>query len=46
MECLTFHQKKNKKTPNNNKDKWVPDKDVIDQINEYGIPEDFANSPD
>ena len=36
-------KKHNKKTPNNNKDKWVPDKDVIDQINEYGIPEDFAN---
>ena len=36
-------KKHNKKTPTNNRDKWVPDKDVIDQINEYGIPEDFAN---
>jgi len=22
--------------------KWTPDKEVLDQINEYGIPEDFA----
>ena len=36
-------KKHNKKTPTSNRDKWVPDKDVIDQINEYGIPEDFAN---
>ena len=36
-------KKRNKKTPTSYKDKWVPDKDVIDQINEYGIPEDFAN---
>ena len=36
-------KKRNKKTPTSYRDKWVPDKDVIDQINEYGIPEDFAN---
>ena len=36
-------KKHNKKTPTSYRDKWVPDKDVIDQINEYGIPEDFAN---
>ena len=36
-------KKHDKKTPTSNRDKWVPDKDVIDQINEYGIPEDFAN---
>ena len=36
-------KKHNKKTLTNYRDKWVPDKDVIDQINEYGIPEDFAN---
>ena len=35
-------KKHNKKTPTSYRDKWVPDKDVIDQINEYGIPEDFA----
>ena len=33
----------NKKILISNRDNWVPDKDVIDQINEYGIPEDFAN---
>ena len=27
-----------------NKNKWVPNKEVFDQINEYGIPEDFAAS--
>lgn len=26
----------------NRENKWVPDKEVLDQINEYGIPEDFA----
>ena len=31
------------RTSTSNRDKWVPDKDVIEQINEYGIPEDFAN---
>ena len=36
-------KKRNKKTPTSYRDKWVPDKDVIDQINEYGIPEDFVN---
>ena len=36
-------KKHNKKTPTSYRDKWVPDKDVIDQINQYGIPEDFAN---
>ena len=36
-------KKHNKKIPTSYRDKWVPDKDVIDQINEYGIPEDFAN---
>ena len=36
-------KKRNKKTHTSYGDKWVPDKDVIDQINEYGIPEDFAN---
>ena len=36
-------KKHDKKTPTSNRDKWVPNKDVIDQINEYGIPEDFAN---
>ncbi len=36
-------KKHNKKIPNIYRDKWVPDKDVIDQISEYGIPEDFAN---
>ena len=36
-------KKHDKKTSTGNRDKWVPDKDVIDQINEYGIPEDFAN---
>ena len=36
-------KKQKKKTPTSYRDKWVPDKDVIDQINEYGIPEDFAN---
>ena len=38
----SLSKKHDKKTPSN-RDKWVPDKDVIDQINEYGIPEDFAN---
>ena len=36
-------KKHNKKILFSNRDNWVPDKDVIDQINEYGIPEDFAN---
>ena len=36
-------KKHNKKILISNRDNWVPDKDVIDQINEYGIPEDFAN---
>ena len=36
-------KKHSKKTPISHRDKWVPDKEVIDQINEYGIPEDFAN---
>ena len=36
-------KKHNKKTTTSYGDKWAPDKDVIDQINEYGIPEDFAN---
>ena len=36
-------KKHNKKTPTNHRDKWVPDKEVIDQIIEYGIPVDFAN---
>ncbi len=36
-------KKQNKKILISNKDNWVPDKDVMDQINEYGIPEDFAN---
>ena len=35
-------KKHNKKIPTSYRDKWVPDKDVIDQINEYGIPEDFV----
>ena len=35
-------KKHNKKTPTSYRDKWVPDKEVIDQINEYGIPVDFA----
>ena len=39
-----FSSKKlNEKIPTTDGNKWVPDKDVIDQINEYGIPEDFAN---
>jgi len=33
----------NKKNPTSYRDKWVPDKDIINQINEYGIPTDFAN---
>ena len=36
-------KKHNKKILISKRDNWVPDKDVIDQINEYGIPEDFAN---
>ena len=36
-------KKQNKKILISNRDNWVPDKDVMDQINEYGIPEDFAN---
>ena len=36
-------KKHNRKILISNRDNWVPDKDVIDQINEYGIPEDFAN---
>ena len=31
------------KTKSNKENKWTPDKEVLDQINEYGIPEDFAN---
>ena len=31
------------KTESNKENKWIPDKEVLDQINEYGIPEDFAN---
>jgi hypothetical protein len=39
-----FSSKKyNKKNPTSYRDKWVPDKDIINQINEYGIPTDFAN---
>ncbi len=38
-----FSSKKLNKNPTGDGNKWVPDKDVIDQINEYGIPEDFAN---
>ena len=39
-----FSSKKlNKKIHAGDGNKWLPDKDVIDQINEYGIPEDFAN---
>ena len=39
-----FSSKKlNKTNPKSFKGKWVPSKEVIDQINEYGIPEDFAN---
>ncbi len=35
------------KKPNQNKNsipenKWKPNKEILDQINEYGIPEDFA----
>ena len=28
----------------NRSGKWLPNQEILDQINEYGIPEDFAHS--
>ena len=36
-------KKTNQKIELNKENKWIPDKEVLDQITEYGIPEDFAN---
>ena len=36
-------KKTNQKIDLNKENKWIPDKEVLDQITEYGIPEDFAN---
>ena len=36
-------KKTNQKIELNTENKWIPDKEVLDQITEYGIPEDFAN---
>ena len=39
-----FSSKKfNEKVSSHGDNKWIPDKEVLDQIIEYGIPEDFAN---
>ncbi len=39
-----FSTKKfNEKVSSHGDNKWIPDKEVLDQIIEYGIPEDFAN---
>ena len=36
-------KKTNQKIDLNKENKWIPDKEVLDQITEYGIPKDFAN---
>ena len=36
-------KKINQKIELDKENKWIPDKEVLDQITEYGIPEDFAN---
>tara|TARA_B100000902_G_scaffold98957_1_gene101376 strand:- start:2144 stop:3184 length:1041 start_codon:yes stop_codon:yes gene_type:complete len=39
-----FSTKKPNQTSKTNTDNnWIPEKEVFDQINEYGIPQDFAN---
>ena len=36
-------KKPNQTTKTNTDNNWIPEKEVFDQINEYGIPQDFAN---
>lgn len=38
-----LHYSSGKKTDTKTVDRWIPDQEILDQINEYGIPEDFAN---
>ena len=38
-----LHYSSGKKTDTRTVDRWIPDQEILDQINEYGIPEDFAN---
>ena len=38
-----FPKKPNQIKKLNTGNKWIPEKEVFDQINEYGIPQDFAN---